>query len=151
MDQNENTMDIHEIRERLPHRYPMLLVDRVVECVPGQSLVAVKNVTINEPCFGGHFPQRPVMPGVLIVEALAQACGLLAFKTIEDQPEGNNIFYLVGVDKARFKRPVEPGDQLVLSVEHVKTRSGVWMFSGEARVDGAVAASAEIRCTMRGV
>ncbi|KAB7627926.1 3-hydroxyacyl-ACP dehydratase FabZ [Alkalilimnicola sp. S0819] len=144
------TIDIHEIRRLLPHRYPMLLVDRVLECVPGEYLVAVKNVTVNEPHFNGHFPQRPVMPGVLIIEALAQACGLFAFATEGASPEGENLFYLVGVDKARFKRPVEPGDQLVMRVEHVKTRSGVWIFNGEARVDGKVAASAEIRCTMRG-
>lgn len=142
-------MDIQEIRNHLPHRYPFLLVDRVEDCVAGETIRAYKNVTINEPFFNGHFPQRPVMPGVLILESIAQACGLLAFKTQEVENDGRYIFYLVGVDKARFKRPVEPGDQLKLEVTLKRIVRGIWMFEGEATVDGKVAASAEIRCTMR--
>jgi len=142
-------MDIQEIMGHLPHRYPFLMVDKVVECHPGEMLVGVKNVTINEPFFTGHFPQRPVMPGVLILEALAQACGLLAFRTQTDDLPDDAIFYLVGIDNARFKRPVEPGDQLRLEVHHKRTMRGIWMFEGRATVDGSVAAEAEIRCTMR--
>ncbi|WP_435104717.1 3-hydroxyacyl-ACP dehydratase FabZ [Arhodomonas sp. AD133] len=149
-------MNIHQIKNYLPHRYPFLLVDRVSHCVPGEVIEAVKNVTVNEPFFGGHFPQRPVMPGVLILEAMAQACGLLAFRTREsqpdeEQPDDSKLFYLVGIDKAKFKRPVEPGDALVLHARVTRSMRGIWMFSAEARVDGAVAASAEIRCTMREV
>jgi 3-hydroxyacyl-[acyl-carrier-protein] dehydratase len=148
------TMDIHQILRYLPHRYPFLLVDRVDAVVPGEHLVGLKNVTLNEPFFQGHFPQRAVMPGVLVVEALAQACGLLAFKTREHepdqpQPSANELFYLVGVDRAKFKRPVEPGEQLWLTVKLTRTVRGIWMFEGEARVEGDVAGSAEIRCTMR--
>ena len=147
-------MDIHEILHYLPHRYPFLLIDRVLECVPGERLVGVKNVTINEPFFVGHFPQRPVMPGVLILEAMAQACGLLAFKTREaqpdeEQPDARKLFYLVGIEKSRFKRPVEPGDCLRLAARHIRTVRGIWIFETEARVDGGVVAQAEIRCTMR--
>lgn len=142
-------MDINEISNLLPHRYPFLLVDRVLECHPGESLVAIKNVTINEPFFTGHFPRFPVMPGVLIIEAMAQACGLLAFKTNNDRPNG--IFYLVGVEDARFKRPVGPGDQLRLESRLKRTIRGVWMFDAEATVDGHLVAACEIRCTMRDV
>ncbi|WP_440995602.1 3-hydroxyacyl-ACP dehydratase FabZ [Arhodomonas sp. SL1] len=149
-------MDTHRIKNYLPHRYPFLLVDRVVACRPGESIEAVKNVTANEPFFQGHFPQRAVMPGVLILEALAQACGLLAFRTREmqpdeEQPDDSKLFYLVGIDKAKFKRPVEPGDQLRLAARFNRNMRGIWMFAVEARVDGAVAVSAEIRCTMREV
>ncbi|MCC5812375.1 MAG: 3-hydroxyacyl-ACP dehydratase FabZ [Ectothiorhodospiraceae bacterium] len=142
-------MDIHGILTQLPHRYPFLMVDRVLEMVAGESIVAVKNVTINEPFFNGHFPQRPVMPGVLLLEALAQAGGLLAFETEGQAPEGNLIFYLVGFDKARFKRPVEPGDQVRLEVRIVRRKRGIWVFEGQATVDGQVAAEAEVMCTMR--
>ncbi|MEX0729989.1 MAG: 3-hydroxyacyl-ACP dehydratase FabZ [Aquisalimonadaceae bacterium] len=141
-------MDIHGILKHLPHRYPLLLVDRVVESVPGDYLVGIKNVTINEQFFQGHFPQKPVMPGVLILESMAQCCGLLAFTT-EGTPEGSNIFYLVGVDKARFKRPVEPGDQLQVKVSISRRKRGIWVFDGSATVDGKVVAEAEIMCTMR--
>ncbi|MCS4505651.1 3-hydroxyacyl-[acyl-carrier-protein] dehydratase FabZ [wastewater metagenome] len=144
-------MDCHEIKNYLPHRYPFLLVDRVRECVPGESIEAIKNVTVNEPFFQGHFPQRAVMPGVLILEALAQACGLLAFRTQQVTPDDSKLFYLVGIDKAKFKRPVEPGDCLTLEARFNRNMRGIWMFAVEARVDGAVAASAEIRCTMREV
>lgn len=140
-------MDIQEIINYLPHRYPFLLVDRVVEVDSGQRLVAIKNVTFNEPFFQGHFPQKPVMPGVLIIEALAQATGLLAMES--EEVSGAAIYYLVGVDKARFKRPVVPGDQLRLEVSVTKQRRGIWSFSGKATVDGAVCASAEIMCTAR--
>jgi len=154
--QSAVSMDIHQILKFLPHRYPFLLVDRVLACVPGESIECIKNVTVNEPFFPGHFPQRAVMPGVLIIESIAQACGLLAFKTQEAkpdgfQPDGSQLFYLVGVDKTKFKRPVEPGDQLQLSVRVNRSVRGIWMFTGEARVDGALAVSAEIRCTMREV
>ena len=142
-------MDIHRILERLPHRYPFLLVDRVLECEPGKRLLGLKNVTINEPFFQGHFPIRPVMPGVLVIEALAQATGLLAMETAPELMSDTTLYYFVGIDKARFKQPVEPGDQLHLDVELVNTKRGIWVFSGKARVDGKLAASAEIMCTAR--
>lgn len=142
-------MDIHGIMKQLPHRYPFLLVDRVLECVPGERLTAIKNVTINEPYFPGHFPHRPVMPGVLILEALAQATGLLAFATMGSAPQGNTIYYFVGIDKARFKKPVEPGDQLVLKVEIERTVKGVWKFKGVAEVDGKAVTVAELMCAAR--
>jgi len=141
------TMDINDITSLLPHRYPFLLIDRVVECVPGELLIGIKNVTMNEPYFAGHFPGHPVMPGVLILEALAQACGLLAFKTAGDRPNG--IFYLVGVENARFKRPVIPGDQLRLEAKLKRAIRGVWMFETQATVDGNFVAECEIRCAMR--
>ena len=140
-------MDIQKITSLLPHRYPFLLVDRVIEVEPGERLVAIKNVTINEPFFQGHFPEKPVMPGVLIIEALAQATGLLAMES--EEVAGKAIYYLVGVDKARFKRPVVPGDQLHLEVSVSKQRRGIWTFSAKGTVDGAVCASAEIMCTAR--
>ena len=142
-------MDVVEIQNLLPHRYPFLLVDRVVEFHERQSLVGIKNVTVNEPFFQGHFPGKPVMPGVLILEALAQATGLLAFRTGNRGAERDSLYYLVGIDKARFKQPVEPGDQLRLSVELIKTRRGIWVFDTEATVDGKTAATAEIMCTER--
>ncbi len=156
MSTNENStdhgavvMDINEIMRHLPHRYPFLLIDRVVEFVPGESLIGIKNVTYNEPFFQGHFPQRPIMPGVLILEALAQATGLLAFRSEGRERNTKSLYYFVGIDKARFKRPVGPGDQLVLDVKLLRTKRGIWMFTSEARVDGKVAASAEIMCTER--
>jgi len=142
-------MDINEIRNTLPHRFPFLLVDRVLEFNAGESLVAIKNVTVNEPFFQGHFPEKPVMPGVLILEALAQATGLLAFRSEGRDAARNSLYYFVGIDKARFKRPVEPGDQLRLSVEVVKVKRGIWVFNTEASVDGKVAATAIIMCTER--
>lgn len=142
-------MDVVEIQNLLPHRYPFLLVDRVVEFHERQSLVGIKNVTVNEPFFQGHFPDKPVMPGVLILEALAQATGLLAFRTGNRGAERDSLYYLVGIDKARFKQPVEPGDQLRLSVELIKTRRGIWVFDTEATVDGKTAATAKIMCTER--
>lgn len=137
-------LDIHAIFKRLPHRYPFLLVDRVLECLPGKSIRALKNVTANEPYFPGHFPHRPVMPGVMIIEALAQAAGILAFVTAGVFPDENSVFYFVGIDKARFRRPVEPGDQLLLNVTLQRTLRGIWKLSALASVDNAEAAAAEI-------
>jgi 3-hydroxyacyl-[acyl-carrier-protein] dehydratase len=140
-------MDIQKIQSLLPHRYPFLLVDRVIESEPGKRLVAIKNVTINEPFFQGHFPSKPVMPGVLLIEAMAQATGLLAMESTDVPKEA--IYYLVGVDKARFKRPVVPGDQLVFEVEVLKRKREIWVFDAVAKVDDKVVASAEIMCTAR--
>ena len=142
-------MDIHEILEHLPHRYPMLLVDRVIECVPGKRILAVKNVSINEPYFNGHFPHHPVMPGVLIVEALAQAAAVLSFKTLGTLPNDKSVYYFVGIDGARFKRPVSPGDQLLLDVSIVRMVRGIWKFSAEARVGESLVAVAQLMCTVR--
>jgi 3-hydroxyacyl-[acyl-carrier-protein] dehydratase len=138
-------LDILQIQDFLPHRYPFLLVDKVIECKPGVNLTGVKNVTYNEPFFQGHFPQKPIMPGVLILEALAQATGLLASETAGDELDGM-IYYLVGIDKAKFKRPVVPGDQLMLKVNFVKSKRNIWAFECCAEVDGEFVASAEIRC-----
>ncbi len=143
-----NSMDIHRVMTLLPHRYPFLMIDRVEACVPGERLRAFKNVSINEPFFTGHFPVKPVMPGVMIIESLAQATGLLAMETEPEKAVGS-LYYFVGIDKARFKRPVEPGDRLDLEVRLTGNKRGIWMFSGEARVDGAVAATADIMCTSR--
>ena len=142
-------LDIHAIMRQLPHRYPFLLVDRVLECKPGESLTALKNVTMNEPFFPGHFPQRPVMPGVLILEAMAQATGLLAFATLGHAPKQNEIYYFVGIDKARFREPVEPGDQILFKVRVLASKRGIWKFAGVAEVDGHVAAEAELMCAAR--
>jgi len=142
-------MDIHEILAHLPHRYPMLLVDRVLECEPGKRILAIKNVTINEPFFSGHFPRHPVMPGVLIVEAMAQAAAILSFGTLGTKPDENSVYYFVGIDEARFKRPVIPGDQLVLEVLLERTIRGIWKFDAKARVGDALAAEAKIMCTVR--
>ncbi|WP_312568581.1 3-hydroxyacyl-ACP dehydratase FabZ [Comamonas sp.] len=142
-------MDIHAILKQLPHRYPFLLVDRVVELESNKRIRAIKNVTFNEPFFQGHFPGRPVMPGVLMLEALAQAAGLLAFDAMGQVPDENNIYYFVGIDSARFKRPVEPGDQLILDASIDRVRGGIWKFKGVARVGEDVACEAELMCTMR--
>ena len=140
-------MDIHKVLELLPHRYPFLLVDKVLECTANESLVAVKNVSYNEPFFSGHFPTRPVMPGVLILEAMAQATGLLAFYSLQQKPENRVMYYLVGVDKARFKRPVEPGDQLRLEVQLQRRIRDIYRFSGVATVSGEVVSTAEFMTT----
>ncbi len=145
------TLDIHEILKHLPHRYPFLLIDRVLEFEENTRLVGIKNVTYNEPYFSGHFPQRPVMPGVLILEALAQATGVLAFKSSGRFPQDGTLYYLVGIDNARFKRPVEPGDQLKLEVHFVKKMRGIWKFTAEASVDGELVCAAEIMCAEREV
>ncbi|HNT40489.1 MAG TPA: 3-hydroxyacyl-ACP dehydratase FabZ [Rubrivivax sp.] len=144
-------LDIHKIFKKLPHRYPMLLVDRVVEFERDKRLLAIKNVTINEPFFGGHFPVRPVMPGVLILEALAQSAALLSFESAGQDLEDNMVVYFVGIDGARFKRPVEPGDQLMLEAVLDRARAGMYKYKVRAYVDGEVAAEAEIMCTMRQV
>jgi len=136
------SMDINAVLKQLPHRYPFLLVDRVVACVPGQTIEAIKNVTFNEPFFTGHFPHRPIMPGVIILEALAQAAGILAFKTAGVVPDENSRFYFVGIDGARFRRPVEPGDQLALKATLERTMRGIWKFATVAEVGGSEVASA---------
>ncbi len=140
-------MDIHKVLELLPHRYPFLLVDKVLDCTANESLVAIKNVSYNEPFFNGHFPTRPVMPGVLILEAMAQATGLLAFYSLQRKPEDSVMYYLVGVDKARFKRPVEPGDQLRVEVQLQRRIRDIYRFSGVASVDGVVVSTAEFMTT----
>jgi len=140
-------MDIQKIMQHLPHRYPFLLVDRVTEFKAGESLTGYKNVTCNEPFFLGHFPEHPVMPGVLILEAMAQATGLLAFRTVERGAKRESLYFLVGIDKARFKKPVVPGDQLMLRADLLRAKRGIWVFACEARVDDKVVATAEIMCT----
>ena len=140
-------MDIHKVLELLPHRYPFLLVDKVLECIANESLVAIKSVSYNEPFFAGHFPSRPVMPGVLILEAMAQATGLLAFYSLQRKPEDGVMYYLVGVDKARFKRPVTPGDQLRLEVHLQRRIRDIYRFSGVATVSGEIVSTAEFMTT----
>ena len=144
-------MDIHEILKYLPHRYPFLLVDRVLEIIPGKSLLAIKNVTCNEPFFTGHFPNRLVMPGVLILEALAQSAGIYAFKTTGTLPDNESLYYFAAIENARFKRVVEPGDQLLLLVELIRQKQNVWKFKGTATVNGELACSAEMTSVKSGV
>ena len=146
-----SAMDIHEIMNYLPHRFPFLLVDRVESVEPGKRIVAIKNVSINEPFFPGHFPNRPVMPGVLILEAMAQVAAILSFKTAGTKPDANSVYYFVGIDKARFKKPVEPGDQLRLEVEITRTIKGIWKFGAKAFVMDQLVAEADIMCTVRNV
>ncbi|MEY2677963.1 MAG: 3-hydroxyacyl-ACP dehydratase FabZ [Pseudomonadota bacterium] len=143
------SMDIHQILKQLPHRYPILLVDRVLEIDKGKSIRAIKNVTINEPFFTGHFPHRPVMPGVLMLEALAQAAALLSFDALGASPDDNTVYYFAGIDGARFKRPVEPGDQLILEVELLRMKAGIFKFKACGKVGNDVAVEAELMCTMR--
>ena len=142
-------MDIHQILKKLPHRYPFLLVDRVIALEKGVRITALKNVTMNEPFFGGHFPHRPVMPGVLMLEALAQAAALLAFETLGTELDDDTVYYFAGIDGARFKRPVEPGDQLTLEAELVRMKAGIFKFAARAKVGDAIATEAELMCTMR--
>ena len=144
-------MDIHQILERLPHRYPILLVDRVLEVESGKRIKALKNVSINEPFFMGHFPHRPVMPGVLMLEAMAQAAALLGFADGALQTDKDTVIYFVGIDGARFKRPVEPGDQLILDVTLDRAKAGIHKFSARATVDGELACEAQLMCTMRSI
>jgi 3-hydroxyacyl-[acyl-carrier-protein] dehydratase len=144
-------MDIYQILKKLPHRYPILLVDRVLKLEPGVSIQALKNVSVNEPFFTGHFPARPVMPGVLMIEAMAQAAGLLAFATTGVQQDDNSVFYFAGIDDARFKRPVQPGDQLILDVVLERSKAGIFKFKGRASVYGELAVEAGLMCTMRRV
>ena len=142
-------MDIQHILRKLPHRYPFLLVDRVLEIEKGVRIKALKNVTINEPFFPGHFPARPVMPGVLMLEALAQAAALLSFESLDGDPPDDMVVYFAGIDNARFKRPVGPGDQLILEAAIDRAKSGIYRYKTRATVDGAVAVEAELMCTMR--
>lgn len=142
-------MDIHAILTKLPHRYPFLLIDRVTELEKGKRILAIKNVTINEPFFEGHFPIRPVMPGVLMLEAMAQAAALLAFESLGQRPDDKTIYYLAALDAARFKRPVEPGDQLMIEALLNRMKAGVFKFSCAGRVDGEVVVEADLTCTMR--
>lgn len=144
-------MDIHQILKQLPHRYPILLVDRVIALEKGKSIQAIKNVTINEPYFQGHFPHRPVMPGVMMLEALAQAAALLSFDMMGETPDDKTVYYFAGIDGARFKRPVEPGDQLILNVRLERQKAGIFKFKAQAMVGTEVAVEAELMCTMRRV
>jgi 3-hydroxyacyl-[acyl-carrier-protein] dehydratase len=144
-------MDIHQILKQLPHRYPFLLVDRVLDLEPGKSIRALKNVSMNEPQFTGHFPHRPVFPGVLMLEAMAQAAALLAFDTLGKSPDDKTVYYFAGIDGARFKRPVEPGDQLIMDVSLERMKAGIFKFKGVTRVGEEVACEAELMCTMRSV
>jgi 3-hydroxyacyl-[acyl-carrier-protein] dehydratase len=143
-----NILEIQEIMALLPHRYPFLMIDRVLDFTPGESLTAIKNVTINEPIFTGHFPNMPIFPGVLILEALAQATGILGFKTVTERSE-NELYLFAAIDEARFKKPVVPGDQMVLEVKFLKERRNLWKFYGEAKVDGQVVCCAELMCARR--
>lgn len=149
MSASDTAFDIHEIMRLLPHRYPFLLVDKVVSCDAQTQIHAVKNVSVNENLFTGHFPDNPIFPGVLILEALAQAAGLLGFKITESKPGVNDLYLFAGVDNARFKRQVLPGDQLNLHVTFEKERRGIWVFKGRAEVDGELACSADIICARR--
>jgi 3-hydroxyacyl-[acyl-carrier-protein] dehydratase len=144
-------MDIHEILKLLPHRYPILLVDRVLAIEHGKTIRSLKNVTINEPFFEGHFPHRPVMPGVLMLEAMAQTAALLSFATAGVSPDSKTVYYFAGIDAARFKRPVEPGDQLVMDVTLLRHKAGIYKFKGVAHVGDELACEAELMCTMRTV
>jgi 3-hydroxyacyl-[acyl-carrier-protein] dehydratase len=144
-------MNIHEILEHLPHRYPFLLVDRVLSLNPGKDIVALKNVTINEPFFPGHYPHHPVMPGVLIIEAMAQVAALLSFKSMDSIPDEKSVYYFAGIDGARFKRPVTAGDQLIIKVSLTRSMRGVFKFKASAEVDQQLAAEAELMCTVKTV
>lgn len=144
-------MNIHKVLEYLPHRYPFLLVDRVLSCEPGKALCALKNVTINEPFFNGHFPHYAVMPGVLIIEAMAQAAAILAFVSKQEKPNPDTLLYFVGIDNARFKKPVTPGDALHLHVELERELRGVWRFGAKARVENELVAEAQLLCAIRDI
>lgn len=145
------SLDIHEVMKHLPHRYPFLLIDRVLDYTPGETLHAIKNVSYNEPHFVGHFAHHPVMPGVLILEALAQATGILSFITMGELPEDGSLYYFVGIDNARFKQPVIPGDQLHLYVTVEREKRGVWKFKAEAKVDDKIVTCADLMCAKRSI
>jgi 3-hydroxyacyl-[acyl-carrier-protein] dehydratase len=145
----KKTLDIQQIKRLLPHRYPMLLVDRVLDWELGKRITAIKNVTANEEFFNGHFPHKPVMPGVLMIEALAQSAAILSFLTMGVTPDENSVVYFVGIDNARFKRPVEPGDQLKMEIEILRVSRGIWKYKAVGSVDGKVALEAELMCTIR--
>ncbi|CAN1528148.1 MAG: 3-hydroxyacyl-ACP dehydratase FabZ [Sulfuritalea sp.] len=148
---NSTSMDIHAILDHLPHRYPFVLIDRVISIELSKEIVALKNVTINEPFFPGHFPYHPVMPGVLIVEAMAQAAAILSFKTMGVKPSDDSVYYFAGIDSARFKKPVSPGDQIVFNVKIDRILKGIWKYSGVARVDGNVVAEAQMMCILKAI
>lgn len=149
MELTKNVIDVEEIKQLIPHRYPFLLVDRVLDYVPGKSIHAIKNVTANEPMFQGHFPSYSIFPGVLILEAMAQASGILGFKSVAGA-EGE-LFLFASVDNAKFKRPVHPGDTIHLHLEFIKERRGMWKYHGEAKVDGKVVCSADLMCARKGL
>lgn len=142
-------LDILQVLEHLPQRYPLLMIDRVLECEPGKRIVALKNVSANEPFFPGHFPHRPIMPGVLILEAMAQAAGILVFQTLGTRPDERSVYYYAGIDNARFKKPVVPGDQLRIEVSILASRRGIWKFDCVARVADVAVTEAQILCTVR--
>ncbi|HEY3300452.1 MAG TPA: 3-hydroxyacyl-ACP dehydratase FabZ [Methylophilaceae bacterium] len=148
-EQATGSMDIHEILEHLPHRYPFVLVDRVLSLEVNKEIVAIKNVSVNEPYFPGHFPYHPVMPGVLIIEALAQAAAILSFKTMGSKPTDESVYYFAGIDNARFKKPVSPGDQLVLKVSIDRILRGIWKYKGVAMVGDAIVAEADMMCILK--
>jgi len=148
---NATSMDIHEILEHLPHRYPFVLIDRVISMDLGKEITALKNVSVNEPYFPGHFPYHPVMPGVLIVEAMAQAAAILSFKTMNAKPNDDSVYYFAGIDSARFKKPVSPGDQLILNVKIDRILKGIWKYSGTATVDGSIVAEASMMCILKAI
>jgi 3-hydroxyacyl-[acyl-carrier-protein] dehydratase len=144
-------LDIHEILNHLPHRYPFVLIDRVTDLMLNEEITAIKNVTINEPFFPGHFPYHPVMPGVLIVEAMAQAAAVLSFKTMNVLPSEDSVYYFAGIDNVRFKKPVSPGDQLVLNVKIDRVLKGIWKYKAQAKVDDQIVAEAEMMCILKNI
>lgn len=144
-------LDIHEILNHLPHRYPFILIDRITDLKLNEEITALKNVTINEPFFPGHFPYHPVMPGVLIVEAMAQAAAVLSFKTMNILPTEDSVYYFAGIDSVRFKKPVSPGDQLILNVKIDRVLKGIWKYKGQAKVDGQIVAEAEMMCILKNI
>ena len=145
------SMDINEVLEHLPHRYPFVLIDRVESMEVGKKITAIKNVTVNEPFFPGHFPHYPVMPGVLVVEAMAQAAAILSFKTMGEKPTDNSVYYFVGIDSARFKKPIIPGDKIILNVSIVRILKGIWKYEGIATVDNEVVAEANLMCILKDI
>jgi 3-hydroxyacyl-[acyl-carrier-protein] dehydratase len=147
----DTSMDIHEILKHLPHRYPFVLIDRVISLELGKEITALKNVSVNEPYFPGHFPYHPVMPGVLIVEAMAQAAAILSFKTMGSMPNDDSVYYFAGIDSARFKKPVSPGDQIILNVKIDRILKGIWKYTGVARVDGVIVAEAQMMCILKAI
>ena len=147
----DTSMDIHEILDHLPHRYPFVLIDRVLTMEIGKEITALKNVSVNEPFFPGHFPYHPVMPGVLIVEAMAQAAAILSFKTMGVKPSDDSVYYFAGIDSARFKKPVSPGDQIILNVKIDRILKGIWKYTGVATVDGGVVAEASMMCILKAI
>ena len=144
-------LDIHEILNHLPHRYPFVLIDRVIDLKLNEEITAIKNVTINEPFFPGHFPYHPVMPGVLIVEAMAQAAAVLSFKTMDVLPSEDSVYYFAGIDNVRFKKPVSPGDQLILNVKIDRVLKGIWKYKAQAKVDDQIVAEAEMMCILKNI